>query len=630
MARIKKNQNRIHPVRPQKEPSPFPNWAVPFILILTFVAYIPALKAGFVNWDDQDYVLNNLLIRDFSHLKALFVTPVQGNYHPLTMLSLALNYKISGLDAWSYHLFNILFHLANCLLVFRLAQLLSNQNFVLSFTTAILFAIHPMHVESVAWVSERKDVLNTFFFLLGLISYVTYIDSGAKKAYWLCLLYLILALMSKPAAIVFPLVLFGMDYLRKRPLKGSLILEKLPFFIPVIVFAWLTLTAQSDVEALGSGIFPITSRLLFACYGIMMYLFRVFVPINLAPFYPFPAINSSFPTAYYLSPVMVAGLALLFFYSLKRYREIAFGIYFFIINLILVLQILPVGSAVMADRYTYVPYIGLFYIVGWYVDRYATGKFQKALGIVVPVSLVLAFLSYRQSSIWKDSATLWDHTIEVHPGSKAHSIRAALYRKENQTEKALDHYNKAISLNVNDDFNYLNRGNIHLDLKNYDLALSDYRKVLSKKKDFYLIYDNMGTLYAMTGKYDSALYYFNQSLRIKPDYKNSFKNRALTYIQLNRMNEAIADFKQYLILEPNASDIMNMLGDCLRTQNKMDEALVQINKAIGIKQEPFYYLNRSYVYASKGNFEQARKDAQVAKQAGIPIDEAYARQIGLL
>jgi len=629
MAKIKKSQKQIKTVSPKTEPNSIPNWAVPFMLILTFIAYIPALKAGLVNWDDQEYVLNNLLIRDFSNFKALFTTPVQGNYHPLTMLSLAINYKISGLEAWSYHLFNILFHLANCFLVFKLVRILSNQNLIISFTTAILFAIHPMHVESVAWVSERKDVLNTLFFLLGLISYIKYIDTNSKKDFWLCFLYMILSLLSKPAAIAFPLALFSFDILRKRTLNIKLITEKLPFFVPVIVVAYLTLTAQTDAGATGSGIFPLTSRILFACYGIMMYLIKVFVPINLVPFYPFPEINKSFPIEYYLSPVIVLGLAFLFFYSLKKYREVAFGIFFFIINLILILQLIPVGSAVMADRYTYVPYIGLFYIFGWYIDRYSSGKYQKAFLIILPVSIVLSFLTYRQSGIWKDSASLWDHTIEVSPGSKAYSIRAGLYRKENKLEKALENYNKAISISIDDDLNYLNRGNIHLDLKNYDLALNDYRSVLSKKPNFYLIYDNIGTLYAITGKYDSALYYLNKSILIKPDYTNSYKNRALTFIQLNRMDDAIADFKQYLTLSPNSSDIINMIGDCLRTQNKMDEALIQIDKAISIKPDPIYYLNRSFVYAAKGNIEQAKKDALVAKQGGVQIDREYAKNIGL-
>ena len=145
-----------------------PKWAIPFLLILTVLVYIPVMNGGFVNFDDPDYVLDNIFIKSLSNFSSLITTPVQGNYHPLTMISLAINYQISGLNAWSYHLFNLIFHLVNVLLVFRLARLWSNQNFIVAFTTAILFAVHPMHVESVAWISERKDVLFTIFFLAGL------------------------------------------------------------------------------------------------------------------------------------------------------------------------------------------------------------------------------------------------------------------------------------------------------------------------------------------------------------------------------------------------------------------------------------------------------------------------------
>src|SRR5580765_4347601 len=193
MAKKKKSEKHIHAAKTNQERNVhrpgavrsknvnLPGWILPFILGVTFIAFIPALKAGFVNLDDGDYVTNNPLLKNISDLKSLLTTPVQGNYHPLTMLSLSLNYLISGENAWSYHLFNIIFHIINCFLVFRLAMLLSKNNTVIAFTTAMLFGIHPMHVESVAWVSERKDVLYSLFFLAGLICYTRYSDTNSRK-----------------------------------------------------------------------------------------------------------------------------------------------------------------------------------------------------------------------------------------------------------------------------------------------------------------------------------------------------------------------------------------------------------------------------------------------------------------
>src|SRR5262245_61717690 len=186
-------------------------WGIVIIVAISFVAYIPALKAGILNWDDPEYVDEVFFKQSLLNLKHLVVTPVQGNYHPLTMLSLLFNYLISGMNGWSYHLLNVLLHLANSILVFRFVLLLTKGKHVVASISAILFAIHPMHVESVAWISERKDVLYTLFFLLGLISYTKYVDTGNRKLYIATLVFLVLSLLSKPAAVIFPLVLFCID-----------------------------------------------------------------------------------------------------------------------------------------------------------------------------------------------------------------------------------------------------------------------------------------------------------------------------------------------------------------------------------------------------------------------------------
>ena len=171
MAKKKKPGKHIHLKKLTKTTSSVPRWHLPFILILTTIIYLPTLNAGFVNWDDPDYINNNYVIKDLSHVTDFFTVPIQGNYHPITQISLALNYAVSGYDAWSYHLLNLVLHLVNCFLVYRLALLLSRNNSLIAFVTSLLFGIHPMHVESVAWVSERKDVLYTLFFLAGHITF---------------------------------------------------------------------------------------------------------------------------------------------------------------------------------------------------------------------------------------------------------------------------------------------------------------------------------------------------------------------------------------------------------------------------------------------------------------------------
>lgn len=614
---------------PRQRSEPTPRWMIPFILVVTFLVYLPALKAGFVNWDDMDYVYDNILIRDLSNLSQILSTPVQGNYHPLTMLSLAINYAMSGLDAWSYHLFNLAFHLINSFLVFRLALLLGNRNSIIAFTTAILFAIHPMHVESVAWISERKDVLYGLFFIAGLISYTRYVDTGSKMQYGLSFVFLVLSLLSKPAAVIFPLVLFSIDVLRRRRFNISLLVEKIAFFIPALVVGILTFIAQKEKGATGGIVFPFLTKLLMGFYGIMMYLVKMILPFRLSPFYPYPATNEPLPAEYFISPLIFIGLALLVWFSWKRTTVLAFGILFYLLNLLLVLQFLPVGSAVIAERYTYIPYIGLFYIVGWLISSYAGQNRIRAQAIVFSLVVFLGILTYRQAGVWKDGPTLWDHAIKVHPSANAYGLRASLLRSEKNYPLALEYYNKAVQMNAASFEAFTNRGNVYFDLKKPDSAYADYRRALAIKPDHYPALDNLGALFATRGQYDSALVNLDKALKIEPGYKPAYSNRALVNLNLKRYQEAIGDFEKFLQFEPNAADAMNSIGYCYRMLGKKQEALPWINKALSIKISPYFYMNRSYAYFELNNLPEAKADAIRARQAGAQLDPVYQQQLGM-
>ncbi|HKC36581.1 MAG TPA: tetratricopeptide repeat protein [Chitinophagaceae bacterium] len=658
MAKKKKIEKHVHSKISKPKAAAMPNWHIPLILIITFIIYIPALSAGFVNWDDPDYVgENSYLIRDLSRLPELFTTPVQGNYHPLTMFSLALNFAISGDNEWSYHLFNLLFHLVNCYLVYRLAFLLSKNNSLIALVTSLLFAIHPLHVESVAWISERKDVLYALFFIAGHITYTKYIDTASKKQYWLTLLFVVLSLMSKPAAVIFPVSLFCIDILRRRQFSFKLIIEKIPFFIPAIIMGLLTINAQKTVGATGEEYFGLGKNILFGCYGIMMYFVKMIIPFKLAAFYPFPALNENLPPVYYAGPVFTLLLAAVTYFTWKKYRFAAFGIAFYIVNLSLVLQIFSVGSAVIAERYTYVPFIGLFFIAGCLLDRYAKGNMTKAYAFIIPVTLIFSVVSFLQTRTWKSGETLWDNVIKNQPCSRAYSARATLFRRDanklkneadadknakreqqanlkyaeanKNYQKAIDYYTEAVKLNAIDHESYNNRANIYMDQNKFSNAIVDYKQALVVKPNYYVALDNMGALYARRGMFDSALYYFTRVLEQKPDYKPTYSNRAITYMSLKRYNEAIKDWQRFLSYQPNDPDVTNTIGECYRMMGKNQEALGFINTAIQLDPQPAYFLNRSYTYKNLNNIENARNDALTAKKAGMQLNAAYASSLGI-
>jgi protein O-mannosyl-transferase len=658
MAKKKKIEKHSHSKIVKPKATPIPNWHIPLILIITFIIYIPALSAGFVNWDDPDYVGgNSYLIRDLSRLPELFTTPVQGNYHPLTMFSLALNFAISGDNEWSYHLFNLIFHLVNCYLVYRLAFLLSKNNSIIALVTSLLFAIHPLHVESVAWISERKDVLYALFFIAGHITYTKYIDTTSKKQYWLTLLFVILSLMSKPAAVIFPVSLFCIDILRRRQFSFKLITEKIPFFIPAIIMGLLTINAQKTVGATGEEYFGLGKNILFGFYGIMMYFVKMIIPFKLSAFYPFPPLNEKLPAIYFAAPIFSLLLAAAAYFTWKKYRFVAFGIAFYIVNLSLVLQIFSVGSAVIAERYTYVPYIGLFFIAGCLLDRYAKGNMTKAYAVIVPVTLIFSVLSFLQIQTWKSGETLWDNVIKNQPCSRAYSARATLFRRDanklrneadldknakreqeanlkyaeanKNYQKAIGYYTEAVKLNAIDHESYNNRANIYMDQNKFDPALADYKQALNVKPNYYVSLDNMGALYARKGMFDSALYYFTKVLEQKPDYKPTYSNRAFTFMSLKRYDEAIKDWQRFLSYQPNDPDVTNTIGECYRMLGKNQEALGFINTAIQLNPQAAYFLNRSYTYKNLNNIENARNDALTAKKAGIQLNAAYAASLGI-
>src|SRR5436190_3452962 len=303
-------------------------WVVAPVLI-TLVCFFPMFNNGFTNWDDQYYVVNNPMLRS-PDWYAIFTEPVAANYHPLTMITLAANYQLSGLNPFPYLMVNLLLHLANVALVFLFIYEISAKKTAVAFLTALIFGIHPMHVESVAWVSERKDVLYGFFFLLSLIYYWRYLQSTNKFNYTLSILFFILSLLSKPAAVILPLVLFLLDYWKGRPINVKMAKDKIIFFLFAIVFAVVTLNIQTSIAAADLKVFPAWTRLFFASYGIMIYFVRFFIPYPLSSFHPFPATNDLGVTVY-LSPIFVLAMVGLLWWQRKN-KLLVFGILFYLFN----------------------------------------------------------------------------------------------------------------------------------------------------------------------------------------------------------------------------------------------------------------------------------------------------------
>lgn len=436
---------------------------VAIICIVTFICFRYTLGNQFTNWDDDYYVSNNKYITAFTphNLKVIFTEDItKNNFHPLCMLSLAVNYHFAGLEPWSYYFTNILIHIANAVLVFLLFLRLCTRLrlsdgaglFVAGFG-ALWFGIHPMHVESVSWIAERKDVLYTLFYVWGLLTYMRYIDEGSKKWYWITFLLFVLSCFSKPMAVVFPMSLLCFDILYQRETLKKLLLEKWVFFLFSLIIGGAAFYTQHRTGAVASfGVLTLPERIMYASYGFVMYIAKLFVPVHLSTFYPYPYryITGELPSIYYLSPfISLAVLILPTWILYKRkspwFKIYAFGMGFFLANVIFVLQFISVGAAIMSDRYSYVAYIGLLFLVVYALQALITSRPALKTGLTMSMmfaSIALAFACAARTHVWHNSETLLTDAIEKYPyrALLSYKWRGHYYLSIGELDKAMKDY----------------------------------------------------------------------------------------------------------------------------------------------------------------------------------------------
>ncbi len=450
------------------------------ISLVTLVVYLPAIYNKFVEWDDVLYVVQNPHIRSFgsSFFRWAFFDFYVANWHPLTWISHALDYAIWGLNASGHHLTNILLHAANTFLVVMVAARLleawkrragaapsafpDEQGILIAAgITGVLFGLHPIHVESVAWVAERKDLLCALFYLLSVLSYIS---RKSYRTYLLSLLFFVLALLSKPMAVSLPAVLFILDwhpFERIFSLKTLLrsVIEKIPFAVLGLLSAYVTVLAQKAGAALVSPeTLPLTVRLLVAARSLFLYLWKMLLPFNLVPFYPYPASPSLLAPDYLLPIVVAASFTAACLLLVKRGKTWLSLWVYYVITLTPVLGIIQVGSQSMADRYTYLPSLGPFLAAGiaaaWGYGK-VSGSAQRrlkgrvALGVVASFLLIcLVYLTLLQITVWKNSFTLWDNVIEQEPEAAiAYNGRAVAFYRIGEFDRAIDDLTRAIQLN---------------------------------------------------------------------------------------------------------------------------------------------------------------------------------------
>ena len=581
------------------------------LVLVTTAAYWPATSHDFVNYDDPLYVTSNVHVQTGltgHNVQWAFCHPVVGNWHPVTMLSHMLDCQIYGLKPWGHHLTNVLLHAVNTALVFLLLFRLTGALWR-SCMVAALFGFHPLHVESVAWVAERKDVLSTFFGLLSLLCYAYYAQGkGASSSpalrssgeggsssnpqstihnpqYLLSLLFFTLGLMSKPMLVTLPFVMMLLDYwpLRRFIASGaatdstiqrfniSTLTEKTPFFALAAAMCVVTYLVQQKTGMMDSlETVPLGNRVGNALISYCRYLGKLFWPTNLAVFYPYPEHNWAMGWVL-LAGVMIAGISAYVFFQRTRRPCLLIGWLWFCGTLVPVIGLVQVGGQAMADRYTYIPSLGIFILLVWGADELANRwKYRAmALGGAGCMAIILcAGLTWRQLGYWQNNETLYRHALTITNDNYLahHNLGIALF-KEGKIGDAISQYRDAIRLEPANFEPHYDLGSALAVKGQTDEAIFEFQKAIQLNPNYAAAHANLGTALAGKGQIENAINEFREAVRLEPD-NAEFQYALGTALGMSgQIDEAIKHFQEALRLQPDFAAAQHNLAMALRIKN---------------------------------------------------------------
>jgi tetratricopeptide (TPR) repeat protein len=494
----------------------------------------------FVNIDDDIYVTDNTHVRSGISLEGIrwaFSTTYAEFWHPLTWLSLMLDYQLYGLNAGGYHVTNLIVHILSTLLLFRLFNRMTGAIWKSAFVAAF-FALHPLRVESVAWIAERKDVLSVFFLVLTLCFYVYYTEKPVIRRCLPVLFFFVCGLMSKPMVVTGPIIMILLDYWplgRFKKQKGNAILwqlkEKTPLFVLSAVFSIITLYAQYNPSVKH---FPLAFRLAHALVSFVTYLEKIFWPHDLAILYP---LTDQLTTGQVMgAALLIILISIALIVLMKRLPYLFTGWLWYLVTLLPVIGITQIGTHSVHDLYTYLPSIGIAFMLAWGIPLFfrSEGVRKKILSPAgIAFLIILSVLTWRQCGYWKNSITLLNHDLQVTNGSIAlvHNNMGVSLAEEGKVKEAIYHYNEAIRLKPDYADAYNNKGTAYGKLKQYQLAIENFNKAIALKSGYVKAYYNRGTAYTYIGQYERAVESYSDAIRLNPGYIYAYYNRSVVYLR---------------------------------------------------------------------------------------------------
>lgn len=585
------------------------------MIILVAISYSNISGHQFLNWDDIDYIRKNNRIKSFTidNTIWMFSDFSMANWHPLTWLSYTFNYVIWKTDPIPYKVTNIILHTINCILVYALTLKIlthvknnfnspNTSKFYLltykelqyaSIFAAIIFGIHPLHVESVTWISERKDVLYSLFFLVTLLFYIKHKETDKDRKWLIASIFMFLfSLMSKPMSVTTPLILILIDIYPLNVLRNNfsikkavkiLIPNKTTYLILSFLVTLITLLTQS-AGIQGSEKLALDSRLINACMSILQYIYHFFWPVNLSTFYSFHPWSTD-PNIYSLVPIFVVFAITGWFIFLATKRKIYFplvGWLYFIITLLPVLGIVKVGAQAAADRYTYMPLLSLFIVASAYVAIFfhsiLVKKIQLIAGIMVIASLTftLTNLTYRQQDHWKNSDSIWEKAISYSPGTAAipYSNRGSNYYRRGEFRAAVLEFSKALAILPGDIINMEKLGKTYELMKEDTLAIDTYKSIITSHPEHPVGYIRLGDLFYRMQRVEEAKHLYNKAFQLFPTLPATLQRSALVDYFDNNYESAEEKINYLLKIRPNHTGSLQLLAKIKMNTAQYDEAKI--------------------------------------------------------
>jgi len=581
------------------------------LAVSTLLVFWQVRNFDFINYDDSAMVYENPNIQTGITLKTIkwaFYNDYWCMWHPLTWFSHMLDWQLFGSNAGGHHLVNLIFHLANTLLLFTVLNKMTGSLWPSAFVAA-LFALHPLHVESVAWVAERKDVLSTFFWLLSMLAYARYVKKPNAASYLLTLLIFALGLMAKPMLVTLPFVLLLLDYwplnrLLPQTVAASrksahapdknqtlyrIIIEKVPFFALSVISSVITFLVQRSGGAVaGINSLALNHRIANVFLSYAQYIEKMFWPSNLAVFYPFDTGSISFWQAAACA-LLLLGISLFVVRLGRNQRYLLLGWFWFVGTLIPVIGIVQVGLQTYADRYTYIPYIGLFIMLAWGLPQLLSkwisassveSPHQKiVLGVLMVLVLTaLGIFANRQVSFWKNNFTLFSHANEVTQNNYvAYNNLGTSYGKLGRWQDEIEACKKAVGINPDYADAHCNLGFAYGNLGRWPEAIDASKQAIRIRPDYAEAHCNLGVAYYKLGRYQEAIEEFRQAVKIRPDYADAHYNLGNAYGKLGRHQEAIDAFKQAVRIKPDDAEAHCNLGFAYLEMGDKNSALAEYN-----------------------------------------------------